>query len=497
MSVLVQMWMGHDGYRDPDDNLSMLLGAAYARTVARSDPDVRIAGLVYGDTKDGGQYYMLHPEGSAPKSFGSDSRYGDVAGNRQAAGNYAFFKDYGAAAVKALGIGPVYDLLSTDGGGHHAWNFDAHAKSDLSSAGAALADDIADAIGRDTRSGEITRLVVYSAGGGGNVAGEAVGYLKNLGYGDRDIVNHFAVVQHGNNWVTNYEPEARALTRDLTIALSNQNYARYANGMSGPDLKHALPGGSFPDGSKFGAAFAEALAVATGARDYAGLPGGVIFKTTRDASDAGSHAFAVDHDRLLAALDARLDDGEMQTGDDWAYRVDLGGSSRLRVIYDKFDAQAIARLLGGGSGGDWAGIRARIRAGGPGADPAADPAAATRRATARTRASIPARPCRCGSTPRSRPAPTTSRPSAAATATTSRWARRRPPPGPAIRPSACASRGSTSRRTSRSPAPTSSSRPTRPAPTAARSPSSWRPATRAGHSTPPGAWRTGTISTRP
>ena len=81
----VTLWLSHDGYRDPDDNLAMLVGGAQAKASDRGDSRLSIGGFVFGDAKDGGQFYMLHPTGSAPKSFGSDARYGDKSGNKIAA----------------------------------------------------------------------------------------------------------------------------------------------------------------------------------------------------------------------------------------------------------------------------------------------------------------------------------------------------------------------------------------------------------------------------
>jgi hypothetical protein len=339
----IKVWLSHDGYRDPDDNLAMLVGGAQARTVAKADARVSVAGFVYGDTKDGGQYYMLNPAGKAPKGFGGDFRYGDKAGNKVAAGNYAFYKDYGKAAIKNLGDWAQYDLVAADRGGTRAWNFDAGKKAAITAAAAALADDIRAAIA------DGNEVVVYSAGGGANVPAEAIGYLYNQGLKRADIAEHFAVVQHGrSNWSNQYETEARDLTRDFTIALSNQNMARYANGMKGPDLKHAVKGGTKLDGDGFGDAFDRALDVALGQKPFVGLKPNATFRTTSDASDAGSHAFAVDAKALLAAWGTRMRAGDtLPTGDGWAHRIDSKSGDRLRVIYDEFDAKAIARLLDG------------------------------------------------------------------------------------------------------------------------------------------------------
>jgi hypothetical protein len=343
VNTKVRVWLSHDGYRDPDDNLAMLVGGAQAKMVANASDRVSVAGFVYGDTKDGGQYYMLNPTGKAPKAFGTDSRYGDVAGNKVAAGNYEFFVDYGKAAIKNLGSWDMYNLIASDRGGQRAWNFDGRSKDSISGAAGGLADDIRAAI----KGGN--EVVVYSAGGGANVPAEAIAYLYNQGVRKADIADHFAIVQHGrSNWSKQYENEARDLTRDFTIALSNQNLARYTNGMSGPDLKHAVPIGTKLDGSAFGSAFDKALDVALGVKGYVGLKAGTTFKTTRDASDAGSHAFAVDVSEVLSAMKARMHAGDsLPLGDTWAHRIDGNSGARLRVMYDEFDAKKIANLLDG------------------------------------------------------------------------------------------------------------------------------------------------------
>jgi hypothetical protein len=344
---IIRLWFSHDGYRDADDNLALLLGAAQARVTAKAVSDVRVAGAVFGDTKDGGQYYMLNPEGTAPAAFGTDERYGDVAGNQRGAANHAFFRQYGLEAMADLGKGwKNFDLLATDDGGLRPWTFDATQKEQISAAAGALADDIVSAITLTGGAADPAKIVVYSAGGGANVAAEAIGYLLGRGYAQADLVKHFAVVQHGNNWVTNYEDEARELTRDFTIAITNQNYDVYADGQHGPGLNRAIPAGTTVDGSVFGPAYAEALAVAVGQEAFETLPAGAIFRATRDASDAGSHAFAVDLDRLLPALGDRLGSGEMRTGYELAHLIEEpSGGFRSRILYDSFDPAAVARLL--------------------------------------------------------------------------------------------------------------------------------------------------------
>ena len=338
----VKVWFSADGYRDPDDNLSALVGGAQIKAMASSVGRLSVGGFVFGDTKDGGQYYTLHPGGDAPNSFGSDSRYSSVSGNKQAAGNYAFYKEYGKAALRDLGSWKQFDLLASDNGGKRAWNFDAHSKSAITGAAQALATDIVSAINKGNAA------LIYSAGGGANAPAEAIGYLLNQGYKESVLIDHFAVIQHGrSNWGNNYESEARAITRDFTIAISNQNMAKYTNGMKGPDLKHAITNKGAIDGSAFGSHFDKALDVAIGSKSFGALSN-ATFKPTLDASDAGSHAFAVDLGDLQSAWNDKMHGGEnLPNGDSWAHRIQGNGGGRLREIYDEFNSRKIANLLDG------------------------------------------------------------------------------------------------------------------------------------------------------
>jgi hypothetical protein len=365
----VRVWLSHDGYTDPDDNLAMLVGAAQARVTAKSDARVSVGGFVYGDTIDGGQYKMLNPSKAVPARFDHDSRYGDAYRNQMAAGNYAFYEKYGSAAIKSLGPGwKHFDLLKEDNGGQRAWQFHATKQSDMATASWKLAGDILDAINKGGGA-DPNAVVVYSAGGGANVPAEAIGYLLGKGIAAGEIKEHFAVVQHGDsNWWFNQEDEARDITRPYTIALSEQDPGVYANDMTGPGLKWMVRQEVWLDGSRFGENFRKAAAVAQGIEAFQGLTGNKIFKATKDGSDAGSHAFASDADALLAAWDKRLDPGwNIPNLDDSEHLIKGDGQFALRVMYDGFDWLDARKLMNGsGAATDHAGAK----------DAAADPAGA-------------------------------------------------------------------------------------------------------------------------
>ena len=215
----VRVWLSHDGYRDPDDNLALLVGAAKARTVAKSDADISVAGVVFGDTTDGAQYHMVNPTRNTPGNMDGDARFDDIAKNKVAAGNYAFFKQYAVPALKQLA--PGWTVIDTIRGEvERSWNYDAKALSGISYAARELVSDIKAAIGKGGGSNP-KEVVVYSAGGGAHVPAEAIGYLRNTGVGDAKIKDHFAIVQHGRtNFTLNLEPEARAITRTFTIPIA-------------------------------------------------------------------------------------------------------------------------------------------------------------------------------------------------------------------------------------------------------------------------------------
>jgi Ca2+-binding RTX toxin-like protein len=345
----IKVWLSHDGYADPDDNVAVLVGGAYAHVADKKSADISIGGVVFGDTKDGSQFHMLNPTAQTPAAFAGDARYNNTATNQQAVGNYEFFLDYARAAMADLsgGTWSAHDLLAGDNGGLRAWNFDATQAAQLTSAGRRLASDIEAAI---KASGD--SRVVYSAGGGANLAAEAIGYLYNKGYDAADILPHFAVVQHGKyNWERQYEQEARDITRIYTIAISNQDESRYANGTEGPNLKVTIADRTKVDGRAFGADFDKALDVAIGNTPYQPglLKAGATFKALRDGSDAGSHAFAVDIGRVVDAWGGRLrSDENLASGPDWAHKIDGPGSNdRLRVLYNTFTATDVSALLDG------------------------------------------------------------------------------------------------------------------------------------------------------
>jgi hypothetical protein len=347
--LVLKVWLSADGFRDTDDNVAQMVGAALGVVVSANDPGVELAGMVFGDTVDGGQFHMLKPSGRTPDFIDDNPRYDQVGKSKQAAGNHEFFDDYAAPAFRSLGIAS-YDMLATDNGGMRAWNFDATSKSQLAPASRDLADDILEAMAtRDDK-------VVYSAGGGANVAAEAIGYLLESGYTKAEIVPHFAVIQHGkHNWVRQYEPEARDLTREFTIAITNQDEKRYANGWDGPYLRDTIHNRKEIDGSEFGDAFDLALDVAIGNRKFDAdkLAKDAIFRPDFDGSDVGSHAFAFDEDALSAAWTKRMRPGEnLSEARDEAHMIDAPGNQadRARVLYNSFTHRDVSDLFDGDAG---------------------------------------------------------------------------------------------------------------------------------------------------
>ena len=334
----IRVWLSHDGYRDPDDNLAQLVGAAKARTVALSNPDVSIAGLIFGDTTDGGQYHMVHPGRRTPWNMDGDSRFDEVAANRVAAGNYAFFQKYAAPALRQMAPGwEVIDTIKNEA--ESSWNFSARTLSGISYAARELVSDIKAAIAKGG-SANPNEVVVYSAGGGAHVAAEAIAFLRHTGWSQAQIKEHFAIVQHGRtNFALNLEPAAQDITRVYTLPISKQDLDTYANGMHGPGLARLARDGVFLDGGRFGGKMAEALDVAQGLKGFQNLGSGKTFKKTTDGSDAGSHAFAVDEGTLMANWGRRLNPGDWLPSASGREHLiaEADGGFRLRVIYDEFD----------------------------------------------------------------------------------------------------------------------------------------------------------------
>lgn len=342
----VRVWLSHDGYRDPDDNLAQLVGAVKARDKAKKDADVSVAGLIFGDTTDGGQYHMVYPGRNTPSNMDGDPRFDNVAANKVAAGNYAFFLKYGKPALDQMAPGwNVIDTVSGEVNG--SWNYNAGRLSGISYASRELVADIRAAINKGGGNNP-NEVVVYSAGGGAHVPAEAIGYLRNIGISDAQIKNHFAIIQHGRtNFALNLEPEARNITRTFTIPISKQDLDRYANGMDGPGLGDLVRGGVYLDGSSYGGRMALALDVAQGQRAFQNLGANKTFRATQDGSDSGSHAFAVADSRLMQSWDMRLRPGETlstEVGREHQI-VTADGGYRLRVIYNDFDWRDARNLM--------------------------------------------------------------------------------------------------------------------------------------------------------
>ena len=92
--------------------------------------------------------------------------------------------------------------------------------------------------------------------------------------------------------------------------------------------------------------------MAQGRADFEGLPEGALFRTTKDGSDAGSHAFAADADALLAAWGNRLGPNEnIALGPGTEHLVDTGSGYRSRVIYDDFDWRDARDIMNGSAPG--------------------------------------------------------------------------------------------------------------------------------------------------
>jgi hypothetical protein len=251
-----QLILGHDGHPDPDDNAGALAGFVAAKT-AHDDPTsrVKLQGLIYGDTKESRQNGML---GGASGNWVEN----DVMG----VANYAYFNQYTKPALQSLGFNTFFDIVP------QTFNFNATALTSMTTGGRHIAEKVRDAIGGSNR-------VVYSAGGGSNAAAEAIAWLRNQGYSDVQIKNHFAIIQHSTwNIVETNEPATRLIADAFTMRIEDQN--PYSGGGKPPLTVSA---------TKTSAVFAAAWSVAVNSATPSGIAN---FTASRDASDAGSHYFA-------------------------------------------------------------------------------------------------------------------------------------------------------------------------------------------------------------
>lgn len=355
--VKIRLWIGDDTYRDDDGNPSSAIAAMAARLVELESPLVSVGGMVVGDCKVGAQWFLLHPD--QPKSAlpvaydDGDTRYSNTSQNKIGGGNVWFYHAMLfpaiAAAFPAWQLCEVYRDTTP---AVHEWNFAPTQASQITSASLAIANDIIAAI-----NNPMPEIVVYSAGGGANVPAEAVGWItSNSNYTAADIKEHFAIIQHGrNNWFYGYDIQggidARDVTRQFTIAITNQNPTVYDNGWAGPGLETAFFTTDFPSiriAHRFSTDLENAFKVAVGAAAPVGVPSDSTFSATRDISDAGSHVFALCPGRVAANMSARMTENEtLNTGDTDQHLIynSATGTSRTRVLWHGFRRSAAAMVV--------------------------------------------------------------------------------------------------------------------------------------------------------
>jgi hypothetical protein len=247
--------LGHDGHPDADDNAAALAGFVAAKRASDvTTSRVHLVSMIYGDTTEARQNGMLG--GTSNTSAADDSK--SVA-------NYAFFNQYTKPSLQSMGFGTFFDIVP------QTFNFSAMTLTAMTTGGREISEKVRDAIGSTTR-------VVYSAGGGQNAGAEAIAWLRNQGYSDVQIKNHFAIVQHSTwNWGNATELAARTISEPFTIRIENQN--PYAGVGKPPATVSAV---------RTSPTFSNAWLVAVGPAP-SGIPN---FSSKRDASDGGSHAFS-------------------------------------------------------------------------------------------------------------------------------------------------------------------------------------------------------------
>lgn len=343
--VKIRLWIGDDTYRDDDGNPSTTIAAAAARLVEVDSPLVSVGGLVMGDCKRGGQWFLLNPDqpkANMPAAYDDgDDRYANTTQNKMGGGNAWFYHTLLFPALADLF--PEWTLCEAyrDGGvdGVHEWNFAPTSSSQILSASLEIANDIIAAI-----NNPLPEIVVYSAGGGANVVAEAVAWIRSsTSYTQQQIADHLAVIQHGrNNWFYGYDTvagiDARVITRPFTIAITNQNPAVYDNGWAGPSLDTAFRAIDYPLinlAGGFSVDFENVFKTAVGAIPAVGVPADRTFSSTLDISDSGSHVFALCPGRVAANMAARMNDNETL----------LQGTENQHLIYNTVTLASRTRVL--------------------------------------------------------------------------------------------------------------------------------------------------------
>lgn len=257
----ISVFQSHDGYPDEDDNGAMIGAAAFLKNAAKNK-EISQTAMIYGDTKDVWRKSMLDPKlGTGDKKRGQ--------------ANYNFFKA-STKAIDQLGYrNRVFDTTPENSNGF---------KGDFkgaSSGAKALAADIARSIMNVDEAGkpEPGRVSVYIAGGGQNVAAEAIRILEKRGISKNQILNKFAVIQHSEwNYQAATEPQAQLITKPYTIFISDQNET----------LGHNKKLSNIYGTSPIAQAWNEGVDAGT-TRNNERMP-----KGRRDVSDAGMALFVAD-----------------------------------------------------------------------------------------------------------------------------------------------------------------------------------------------------------
>ena len=260
-TIVYQVVQGHDGDPDPDDNGAALAGyMAIKNNIKRNTGRVEFLGFVYGDTTEHRQNNMINGGGG---SFNGSDGYA----------NYRFYKQYTVPALKSVGCNVFYDTTP------QKYNFNAHNLNQMTTSGQFLTKVIQKAI--DNSSANKEYRVVYSAGGGMNVPAEAIKYLKNKGYSDKNIKDHFLVVQHSKwNYQSATEKTAQNIVNPFYVSITDQN--AYTGRWKGVPTSISE--------NKTSKVFADAWRVAVGGqKPNPAIPG---FGSVDDISDSGSHSYA-------------------------------------------------------------------------------------------------------------------------------------------------------------------------------------------------------------
>ena len=222
---------------------------------------------------------MLNPTGKAPKAFGSDARYGDVPATRSPPATTSSTRTTARRRSTNMAAGwASTTCIASDRGGQRAWNFDAeqglqisarrgrprrrHPRGDRQAA---------------TRSSSIPPAAAPTS------PPRRSAYLYNQGFRKARASSTISPSSSTAAATGRSSTSPRRATSPASSPSRSRTrtWRRYANGMDGPDLKHARsPTSPRSTAAPSATPSTRRSTSPSASRRYVGLKAGTTFKTT-------------------------------------------------------------------------------------------------------------------------------------------------------------------------------------------------------------------------